>query len=111
MRQFYLLISLTLTVFVNAQIINFTDPNFKNKLLLASTTNMIALDASEASISVDSNSNNEIEVSEALNVKVLILDNSGITDLNGISNFTNLKRLICNNNLLTAITVDNSVTI
>ena len=111
MKKIYFILCLAISVFANAQVINFPDANFKAKLLQANSTNMIALDAIESPITIDTNGNGEIEVAETLNVKVLIIDNSGIADLTGISGFPNLKWLRCSHNLLTNITIDSAITI
>ncbi len=93
-----------------AQIINFPDANFKAKLLQASVTNAIAsIQTPDANGSVtsyntiDANGDGEIQVSEAATIKYLNLNMSGISDLDGINNFTNLLYLNSNNNQLTSI--------
>ena len=111
MKYIYLLFTALFCGFLHAQIINFPDANFKAKLLQANTTNGIALNMSEQPVAIDANNNGEIEVSEAQTIKALIVDNSGISTLDGISNFTNLKWLRCANNLLTEITIDDSIQI
>ena len=68
---------------VNAQIVNIPDANFKAKLI---------------SLGIDLNTDGNIQNSEALLVSYLDLYNSNISDLTGISSFTNLYNLICPNN-------------
>lgn len=82
---------------VTSQVINIPDANFKAKLLQASTTNYIALNIGQ-SIVIDTNSNGEIEASEAINVTQLNVDNANISSLTGIGAFTNLDILFFNNN-------------
>ncbi len=111
MKHFYLLMSVLFCGVLHAQIVNFTDPNFKAKLLQANETNSIALNSNEFPITIDTNNNGEIEISEALAVKSINVSDSGITDLGGISSFANLKWLRCSNNVLTEILIDDSITI
>lgn len=111
MKYFYLLFTALFCGFLHAQIINFPDANFKAKLLQANATNGIALNTNEGSVAIDVNVNGEIEVSEVQGIKSLNLSNSGIVDLSGISNFASLKWLRCANNLLTEITIDDSILI
>lgn len=75
---------------LNAQTINFPDPNFKNAIL----ENGVDLDKDQ-----------EIQLHEAESVTVLTVSSKGITDLTGIEAFKNLKELSCNWNELTLIDV------
>lgn len=72
----------------NAQIVNIPDPNFKAKLI---------------SNGVDTNTDGEIQESEALSVTGLYLDNANINSLEGIQSFTNVTSLWCSYNPLTEI--------
>lgn len=94
---------------VNAQIINFTDANFKAKLLSANNSNNVATDINNNSIIVDANGNNEIEQIEALQVYSLDVSNSSIVSVEELSYFTNLMQFICNNNQLTILDVSSNV--
>lgn len=106
MKKFYfLLMGLWLCSGVNAQIINFPDANFKAKLLAASPSNTIAENSSSVNIKIDANNNNEIEVSEALLVRKLVISNSNISDLTGINSFSSLRILWCDSNQLTSLDV------
>ena len=107
MKKFYLLFSLAFSLFASAQIINFPDANFKAKLLQSG----VAFDTFYNELTLDANNDGEIEVGEVQDVYSLDVSNSGISDLTGISNFQVLKFLLCNNNLLTNITIDNSISI
>lgn len=80
-----LLLALLLTTMMNAQIVNIPDANFKAKLI---------------AIGVDTNTDGEIQQSEALTPSYLDLSNSSIADLTGIEYFANLGNLDCSNNLL-----------
>lgn len=79
-----LLLLLLIAGFSNAQTVNIPDANFKAKLLSANAINGIALNANNQSIVIDINGNNEIEVSEALDVASLYVSNSNISDLAGV---------------------------
>ena len=98
-----LTISLTLmflicTETVIAQIVQIQDVEFKNKLLEANSSNTIAKNLNNAFFKIDSNSDGEIQESEATEVTYLNLDfvsNPGtLTSLDGIESFTNLETLI-----------------
>ena len=54
---------------------------------------------------IDLNNNDSIEVSEALQVSYLNLDELNIRDLSGIEHFTNLDSLSCKWNLLSSLDV------
>ncbi|MBF7091692.1 T9SS type A sorting domain-containing protein [Flavobacterium sp. ALJ2] len=102
-KNYILLFALCFFASVNAQIINFPDANFKAKLLQASTSNQIALDSNGISIKIDTNNNNEIEVSEVEKVASLNVTASQINSLEGISTFLNLKTLQCGFNSLKSL--------
>jgi Leucine-rich repeat (LRR) protein len=117
MKKKFLFIIIAFTSFCNAQTINFTDSNFKAKLLSAQTNNTIASNQIPTynnlygiwSVSsynkIDTNNDGEIQVSEALMVKWLNISNSTISNLSGIEYFSNLQALNCNGNLLAEINV------
>jgi hypothetical protein len=88
--------------FAQLQIINFTDLNFKNKLLQSNGSNNIArgLNSSgiEVSIKIDSDNDGTIRRYEALQVLKLDVHSSNITDLTGIEYFTNLRNLTIDSN-------------
>lgn len=101
MKTFYYTTILLFTCFVHGQIINFPDIELKNKLLSASSTNYIAIDTNGNSVVIDANTDNEIDVTEALVIYELDLSSSNITNINGLENFTNLTRLEINLNEIT----------
>lgn len=72
----------------NAQIVNIPDTNFKAKLF---------------ALGVDTNTDGNIQVSEALVITTLQVNNSNILDLTGIEAFTNLAQLNCNGNQFTEL--------
>lgn len=88
------------------QVIEFADDNFKQRLILANSTNNIARDSMGNSIKVDVNNNYEIELSECLAVFRLNVYGQFIESLGGIEHFANLKRLECGNNLISHISLD-----
>ncbi|WP_396146654.1 T9SS type A sorting domain-containing protein [Flavobacterium sp.] len=107
-KIFYLL--LLITGFTNAQIVNIPDANFKTKLLSATTTNYVAYSISSGlSVKIDTNDDGEIQVSEALVIGTLDLNNSSISSLSGIEAFLNLTNLSIRNNMVTNIDFINSL--
>ncbi len=110
MRKIYVLFFLLLVSYVaSAQIITFPDVAFKNKLLQASPANTIAKDINGVAITIDTNADGEIEVSEALLVYELDVYIGSISDLSGIENFLNLTHLNCGLNNLTSLDVSSLV--
>ena len=101
-----LLLLLLFTGMASAQIINFPDPVFKAKLLAADASNNIASNFF-GQTKIDTNNNGEIEVSEAVEIYSLNVSASGITNLTGISEFTSLQILNCENNQLTTLDASN----
>lgn len=93
MKKIYLFLFFIVFSIFHAQIVTIPDANLKAKLLSANTTNSIAKNISGQNMIIDSNSNGEIEVSEALSVYGLEFYGSGILNLTGTETFTNLKTL------------------
>jgi len=95
--------------FLNAQIINIPDANFKTKLLQANSSNEIAKDEEGNNITIDTNGDGEIQAIEALPVFWLNINGGGIythsiNDLTGLEAFTNLTYLdVGGNTHLTSI--------
>jgi hypothetical protein len=77
------------------QIVSIPDANFKNYLVNASSINL--------------NGDTEISVAEAQATTQLLINGLSISDLTGIEAFTNLTRLDCYTNNLTAIDVSNNL--
>jgi len=104
MKKFYfLLLALCLFTTVTAHIINFPDANFKAKLLAANPSNGIARNLQGDNFKIDSNSDGEIQQTEATYVSYLFVNNSAIANFAGISYFTNLEVLDCHNNDMTTL--------
>ncbi len=74
----------------NGQIVNIPDANFKAKLI---------------ALGIDTNSDGNIQNSEALTVTSLDVKLSSISDLTGISSFLNLTELSCGGNQLSSLDV------
>jgi uncharacterized repeat protein (TIGR01451 family) len=93
MRNLYAIFMLALcSLASNAQIVNIPDYFFKSKLLTYTP-------------SIDTNSDSEIQVSEALAVTDLDLSLSNIYDFTGLEAFSNLHTLDCSKNYGTDISL------
>jgi hypothetical protein len=103
MKKFYALCVVLSAISVQAQVINFPDAQFKNALVQANQSNMIAYNAAGQQIVIDSNSNGQIEQSEVLAVHRLNLASQSIADLTGIGYFINLVELECHFNQLSSV--------
>jgi hypothetical protein len=97
---------LVLSVFIGfssqAQIINFSSQQFKNRLLATSTSNF-AKNLSGDYFQIDSNNNGEIEQSEAAQVSWLYARQCGANNLSGIEFFINIQTLHCDENYLSTL--------
>lgn len=101
MKKFYYFLFLLISfISVNAQIVNIPDANFKAKLLEADVSNDIARNEFGQWIKIDLNDDNEIQISEAIQVYYFKLNNSEISNLEGIDAFENLLYLECGSNNL-----------
>lgn len=89
-KQYLLFAFIVFLSFTQAQIINFTDIEFKNALL-AHVPN------------IDTNFDNEIDIVEASMVFDLDVSNKNIISIDGIENFINLNTLNCSMNGLTSL--------
>ena len=98
------ILPIILLLFSTAAIAQYV-PNgaFKNKLLEASTTNGIALDSSGDSIEVDTNGDYQISADEAEEVRELHIPASGLSNLDGIEYFTDLRVLDCSGNTIASL--------
>ncbi|WP_261512964.1 DUF7619 domain-containing protein [Chryseobacterium paludis] len=108
MKKIYIIISLILFSVFNAQIVNIPDANFKAKLLSSTNSNEIAVNASGNGFKIDANDDGEIQVSEALVVAKLKIENNlgSIVDVTGINAFINLKVLTISDNNLTSLSLN-----
>lgn len=98
--------SLLLSFSCYGQIISFPDANFKAKLLAASPSNSIAA-SGFVNVKIDTNNNNEIEVTEALQITGLNVSISEIYNSTGIEYFTNLRSLNFSQNHIPTLDVSN----
>lgn len=102
MKKKYFLFITIITFFVGySQNVVIPNATFKSLLLSANTTNFIALDSNSSwntCVTIDTNHDGEIQVSEALLIVRLNISNSNLTDVSGIESFTNLTTLSCSNN-------------
>ncbi len=118
-KLYFVLIGFLVFGGVEAQIVNIPDPILKAKLLSANSSNGVA--SSQTPVydatgnywyvtpynSIDSNSDGEIQVSEAQTIKWLALSNLNISNATGIEAFTNLEYLSLSGNLLESFNVTN----
>lgn len=96
-----LLLLLLFTGMVNAQIVNIPDTVIKTWLLAASTTDtnfQMAKDFSDNWVVIDTNTDGEIQVSEAQAIKYLLvrgsINNPSLTNnISGLESFSNIKSL------------------
>jgi Leucine-rich repeat (LRR) protein len=108
MKNLYLaLVAFLFLAVAHAQIVNIPDGSFKSRLLQASSSNYFASTQTPDSNgnvttynAVDTNSDGEIQVSEASVIKYLVINGFPfpISSLEGITSFTNLEYLNCNGN-------------
>lgn len=88
---------------LQAQIVTIPDVKLKNKLLSSTATNNIAINSTGSSIKIDANNDGEIQLSEALAVEKLYVENSTIVNISGLEAFSNVKELnLMSNNLISA---------
>ncbi|AWI26189.1 T9SS type A sorting domain-containing protein [Flavobacterium pallidum] len=111
MKQHYTYLLFLFIYFTGtAQIINIPDPDFKAWLVQHAVAATNA-NGDDYNTDVDANDDGEIQMAEAAAVTGLALSTSLIDDtgnlvsLEGIANFTNLKRLHCDGNSLTSLDV------
>lgn len=107
-KNYFLFLVLLFSAF-QAQVVNITDINLKSKLLAADITNTIAKDNNLNNIKIDINGNNEIDINEALtvyhlNVSATQNQNTNlISNISGLSAFSNLKSLNLDFNNLNSV--------
>lgn len=106
MKKRLLLLLLLFAGMADAQIVNIPNPIFKILLLAADTNNSLALDANNNPIKIDTNSDGQIQVSEAMTVYTLNMGNMSISDITGVLSFGNLRTLNCPGNTLTSLNVN-----
>ncbi|WP_347218434.1 T9SS type A sorting domain-containing protein [Chryseobacterium sp.] len=103
MKKIYLVLLMAMFSALQAQIVTIPDVTLKNKLLSSTATNNIAMNSAGSSIKIDSNNDGEIQMSEALAVEKLNIENSAIVNISGLEAFSNVKELnLMSNNLISA---------
>lgn len=96
---------LTLLLFLcaavsQAQVINFPDPNLKTALL----NSPFVMDLNDNFLtSPDLDFSGEIEISEALQIGTIMVENANISDLSGMEFFASLKSFSCAGNQITSL--------
>lgn len=104
MKKIYLLL-LLVAGFGNAQVVDIPDPAFKSALLATNSSSEIAHDANGNNMAIDSNADGQIQTSEALAVYKLSVGGTTISNLTGISAFTNLDSLYVTSTAVATIDV------
>lgn len=99
MKKFLLFLLFCVGI-TQAQIINFPDPNMKAALLNPTYVENVS---GIPIFSVDTNFDGEIDVFEASEITILVIDNASISDLTGIEAFDNLVQVSCANNQITSL--------
>lgn len=106
MKKYYLLLVVLMGFgSVSGQIVNIPDGPFKAELLGSYSGSITARNLEGNYFAIDANSNGEIEVSEALQVSALLVDNSYISSMEGINSFTSLEYLYCNNSGISSLDI------
>jgi uncharacterized repeat protein (TIGR01451 family) len=103
MKKKLSLLFLLLVIVAKAQIINFSDANFKAKLLSSSPSNTVAKDLSGNYFAIDADGDGEISINEAKKIKELNISNANIFSINEISIFSYLELLNCSYNQISTI--------
>lgn len=94
MKKLYTTLLILTSAFLQAQIVNIPDINFKNALIEEG---------------VDTNGDGEIQVSEAEAITILSVGSREISSLEGIQSFVNLEELYCALNELTVLDLSQNV--
>jgi len=94
MKSKFLIFFIAFTTLCNAQIVSIPNATFKSRLLSANSSNTIAKDINGNYIDIDSNNDNEIQESEALQVKELkLIESINVASIEGINSFLNITKL------------------
>ncbi|MEW5675459.1 T9SS type A sorting domain-containing protein [Flavobacterium enshiense] len=110
MKTKLLFLLLAVTTFCSAQIINFPDANFKAALVSSTWQNGgIARNSIGSNMTVDTNQDGEIQVSEAQQVYGLSINfnnSNNITSIVGVNYFSNLTKIYCESVNLSTFTLN-----
>ncbi len=94
MSKLYSFVAFFIAMFTMAQNVSFTDVQFKNILVNATPADTIAKNAAGNWVKIDSNSDGEIQNSEALQIKYLRVPGNGmVTSVVGIKSFAAVDTL------------------
>ncbi len=104
-KIYFFLFTLISLASSNAQIIDFKSSYFKAALLLSAENSTIAKDLNGNPFNIDENNDKEIQLSEALKVVELDVNQHYIVDLSGIEYFTNLTSLVCWSTSITTLNI------
>lgn len=102
-QAYFLLLMLFSCAFMQAQIVNIPDANFKNALLNNTVADFDGDGVYDGD--VDVNNDGEIQISEALSVVNLNISSSNISDLTGIEAFLSLEYLLVEDNNLSSFDI------
>ena len=114
MKKIYFLLLILFGLNLQGQIVNIPDPVFKARLLnpnpgnISSTQTPSVTGIVNSYHSIDINGDGEIQVSEALSIKWLNVENSTIVDLTGIEAFANLIYLKFSYNRINSINLSSN---
>ncbi|QAA82077.1 hypothetical protein EI546_10250 [Aequorivita sp. H23M31] len=105
MKSSLFLLFLIFFLSAESQIVNIPDANFKNALV---NENVVDIDGNgSGDADADLNNDGEIQISEALAVLRLIVENRNIASLVGIEEFLNLQKLRCEKNQIQSLEITN----
>lgn len=83
-------------VLTNPDIINIIDANFKYQLVSSQNTSSFLDTSGNLLFTVDNNGDGEIQISEALQVAEIGINNNNLVTLEGLNSFINLKKININ---------------
>ncbi len=110
MKKLYILLFLAFSFIVNAQIINFPDANFKAALVNSNWQyGSIAKNINGNNMTIDTNGDGEIQVTEALQVyqfNITSVNSSNINSIEGVNSFSNLKKIYCDGISMSSVNID-----
>ncbi len=103
-KLYFLLLIFSFFTTANAQIVNIPDANFRKMLLEADDAyNLIAINLIGNYFKIDANSDGQIQIIEAQQVRSLRINYSDLYSIVGIQSFINLQDLQCDKNNLTSL--------
>lgn len=88
------------------QIVSIPDPNFKNALVNEA---VVILNGTGGLQDADTNNDGEIQISEALSVTDMQVQDRNISSMEGLQSFENITKLLCFDNNLTEIDLSQNI--